>query len=130
MSSHRCRSLLDARSAICGITNEQGKAEEVIKDFKVANPTFPFSESDFILHNWLTLYCNSMVDQVKKKKINEAKKQGLAPLLPKKNIQLPPQKHKIEDAKNILNEVADDRKLKDIKNILNEVADDVQDSEV
>ncbi|CAG8769431.1 3535_t:CDS:2, partial [Funneliformis caledonium] len=68
-------------------------------------------------------------DQVKKKKINEAKKQGLASLLPKKNTRPLPRKHKIEDAKNILNEVADNRKLKDIKNILNEVADDVQDSE-
>ncbi|RIB20720.1 hypothetical protein C2G38_2178539 [Gigaspora rosea] len=39
----------------------KGKAKEVIKEFNEANPTFPVSEADFILRNWLASYCNSMV---------------------------------------------------------------------
>ncbi|UZO01697.1 uncharacterized protein OCT59_020208 [Rhizophagus irregularis] len=76
---------------------QKGKVEEVIRDFKEANPTFPVSEADFILQEWLALYCNSMVDQAKKKKIAEAKKHGLPPPPPKrKNVQ-PPKKHNSMD---------------------------------
>ncbi|GBC29116.2 Sel1 repeat protein [Rhizophagus irregularis DAOM 181602=DAOM 197198] len=76
---------------------QKGKVEEVIRDFKEANPTFPVSEADFILREWLALYCNSMVDQAKKKKIAEAKKHGLPPPPPKrKNVQ-PPKKHNSMD---------------------------------
>ncbi|CAG8717602.1 3393_t:CDS:2, partial [Cetraspora pellucida] len=38
----------------------KGKAKEVIKEFNEANPTFPVSEADFILRDWLASYCNSM----------------------------------------------------------------------
>ncbi|PKB98239.1 hypothetical protein RhiirA5_384077 [Rhizophagus irregularis] len=76
---------------------QKGKVEEVIRDFKEANPTFPVSEADFILREWLALYCNSMVDQAKKKKIAEAKKHGLPPPpLKRKNVQ-PPKKHNSMD---------------------------------
>nr|CAG8647366.1 14049_t:CDS:2 [Entrophospora candida] len=73
----------------------KGRAGEVIKDFKEANSTFPISEADFILHEWLTSYCNSTVDQAKKKKIAEAKEQGLPPPLPKKKNVRPPLNYKI-----------------------------------
>ncbi|CAB4381201.1 unnamed protein product [Rhizophagus irregularis] len=72
---------------------QKGKVEEVIRDFKEANPTFPVSEADFILREWLALYCNSMVDQAKKKKIAEAKKHGLPPPPPKRKNFQPPKKH-------------------------------------
>ncbi|CAG8857329.1 27491_t:CDS:2, partial [Gigaspora margarita] len=42
------------------------KAEEVIKEFNKANSTFPVSEADFVLRDWLTSYCN--IDQEKKKR--------------------------------------------------------------
>ncbi|CAG8496257.1 7506_t:CDS:2, partial [Cetraspora pellucida] len=38
----------------------KGKAEEVIKEFNKANSTFPVSEADFVLRDWLASYCNSM----------------------------------------------------------------------
>ncbi|CAG8453508.1 6667_t:CDS:2 [Dentiscutata heterogama] len=98
--------LLDASSAIRGIVNGQGrafsssqflplsrqpkgKAKEVFEEFNEANPIFLVSEADFILRNWLTSYCNSMVGQEKKKKIANARAKGHALLLPKKNIQPP-----------------------------------------
>ncbi|CAG8534960.1 41599_t:CDS:10 [Gigaspora margarita] len=84
--------LLDAYSAVCGVINKQGKAKEVIKEFNEANPTFPVSEANFILHNWLTSYCNSMIDQEKKKKIANARAKGLALPPPKKNVQPPIQR--------------------------------------
>ncbi|CAB4485273.1 unnamed protein product [Rhizophagus irregularis] len=115
--------LPDARSAVHGIMNEQndlhnraascftrgealsrqpnGSVGEVIND--VANPTFPISETDFILHDWLTSYCNSMVDQIKKKKIVEAKNKGL-PLPPKKKNIQPPSRLKQANASTITSE--------------------------
>ncbi|CAI2187820.1 9909_t:CDS:2, partial [Funneliformis geosporum] len=41
--------------------------EDFKKVQKDTNPTFPISEADFVLYDWLISYCNSMVDQVKKK---------------------------------------------------------------
>ncbi|RGB22580.1 hypothetical protein C1646_775856 [Rhizophagus diaphanus] len=121
--------LPDTRSAVHGIMNEQndlrnraasrftrgealsrqpkGSVGEVINDFKVANPTFPISETDFILHDWLTSYCNSMVDQIKKKKIVEAKNKGL-PLPPKKKNIQPPSRLKRRTDNITVNEVIDD----------------------
>ncbi|CAG8828125.1 31775_t:CDS:10, partial [Gigaspora margarita] len=64
---------------LCGVSltrQPKGKAEEVIKEFNKANSTFPVSEADFVLCDWLTLYCNSMVDQKKKKKTIEARAKG------------------------------------------------------
>ncbi|CAB4398070.1 unnamed protein product [Rhizophagus irregularis] len=85
----------------------KGSVGEVINDFKVANPTFPISETDFILHDWLTSYCNSMVDQIKKKKIVEAKNKGL-PLPPKKKNIQPPSRLKRRTDNITVNEVIDD----------------------
>ncbi|CAG8796320.1 6898_t:CDS:2, partial [Gigaspora rosea] len=48
--------------------------------FNEANSTFFVSEANFILHEWLTSYCNSMV--------NEAKAKGYT-LAPKKNVKPP-----------------------------------------
>ncbi|CAG8523088.1 11985_t:CDS:2 [Gigaspora rosea] len=121
--------LLDSRSAVRGIINEQFpkgstmnpikiKEYEDYKDtqkrnnnelqwyeflnldkkqylnfrFNEANPTFPVSEADFILRNWLASYCNSMVDQEKKKQIANAKAKGYALSLLKKNVQPPARK--------------------------------------
>ncbi|RIB06186.1 hypothetical protein C2G38_2217752 [Gigaspora rosea] len=72
--------------------NFRGKAKEVIKEFNEANPTFPVSEADFILRDWLASYCNSMVDQEKKKQIANAKAKGYALSLLKKNVQPPARK--------------------------------------
>uniref|UniRef100_U9TIH1 Uncharacterized protein n=1 Tax=Rhizophagus irregularis (strain DAOM 181602 / DAOM 197198 / MUCL 43194) TaxID=747089 RepID=U9TIH1_RHIID len=83
----------------------KGSVGEVIND--VANPTFPISETDFILHDWLTSYCNSMVDQIKKKKIVEAKNKGL-PLPPKKKNIQPPSRLKRRTDNITVNEVIDD----------------------
>ncbi|CAG8739179.1 15267_t:CDS:2, partial [Rhizophagus irregularis] len=109
-------SSLDARSAVNGTTNEQndlrnraasrltrgepmshqqkGIVEEIIKDFKEANPTFPVSEANFIFREWLALYCNSTVDQAKKKKIADAKEHGLPLPQPKKKNIKPPNNKK------------------------------------
>ncbi|PKY56373.1 hypothetical protein RhiirA4_476628 [Rhizophagus irregularis] len=38
---------------------QKRKVKEVIRDFKEANLTFPVSEADFILREWVALYCNS-----------------------------------------------------------------------
>ncbi|KAF0485902.1 sel1 repeat domain-containing protein [Gigaspora margarita] len=57
--------------------------------FNEANPTFPVSEADFILCDWLTSYCNSIVDQEKKKKIANARAKELALPPLKKNVQPP-----------------------------------------
>ncbi|CAG8825709.1 29356_t:CDS:2 [Gigaspora margarita] len=70
----------------------KGKAKEVIKEFNEANPTFLVSETDFILRDWLTSYCNSMVDQEKKKKITNARAKGLALPPVKKNVHPPIQR--------------------------------------
>ncbi|CAB4398991.1 unnamed protein product [Rhizophagus irregularis] len=81
----------------------RGSVGEVIND----PPTFPISETDFILHDWLTSYCNSMVDQIKKKKIVEAKNKGL-PLPPKKKNIQPPSRLKRRTDNITVNEVIDD----------------------
>ncbi|CAG8657497.1 11246_t:CDS:10, partial [Dentiscutata heterogama] len=77
----------------------KGKAKEVIKEFNKANPTFPVSEADFILPQsgksskpCLASYCNSMVDQEKKKQIANAKAKGYALPPPKKNVRPPARK--------------------------------------
>ncbi|CAG8642424.1 45450_t:CDS:10 [Gigaspora margarita] len=49
------------------------KTEEVIKEFNKVNSTFPVSEANFVLRDWLTSYCNSMVDQEKKKRLLKQK---------------------------------------------------------
>ncbi|CAB5205089.1 unnamed protein product [Rhizophagus irregularis] len=98
---------LHNRAASCFTRGEalsrqpNGSVGEVIND--VANPTFPISETDFILHDWLTSYCNSMVDQIKKKKIVEAKNKGL-PLPPKKKNIQPPSRLKQANASTITSE--------------------------
>ncbi|CAG8444528.1 11578_t:CDS:10 [Dentiscutata heterogama] len=56
----------------------KGKAEEVIKEFNEANSTFLVSEAGFVLHDWLTSYCNSM-----------ARAKGYALPPKKKNVQPP-----------------------------------------
>ncbi|CAG8795242.1 5633_t:CDS:2, partial [Gigaspora rosea] len=55
--------------------------------FNEANSTFPVSEADFILHEWLTSYCNSMVDQ-EKKKLMKQRQRGIH-CYQKKNIKPP-----------------------------------------
>ncbi|PKY57655.1 hypothetical protein RhiirA4_478856 [Rhizophagus irregularis] len=101
-------SSLDARSAVHGTTNEQndlrnraasrltrgepmshqqkGIVKEIIKDI-IQRSKPNISEANFIFREWLALYCNSTVDQAKKKKIADAKKHGLPlPQPKKKNI--------------------------------------------
>ncbi|CAB5203011.1 unnamed protein product [Rhizophagus irregularis] len=73
---------------------QKGIVEEIIKDFKEANPTFPVSEANFIFREWLALYCNSTVDQAKKKKIADAKEHGLPLPQPKKKNIKPPNNKK------------------------------------
>ncbi|GBB90802.1 hypothetical protein RclHR1_01790009 [Rhizophagus clarus] len=63
---------------------QKGKVEEVIKDFKEANLAVPASEADFILREWLALYCNGTA---------EAKKHGLPLPAPKKKNVQPPKKN-------------------------------------
>ncbi|CAI2198753.1 7156_t:CDS:2, partial [Funneliformis geosporum] len=97
-----------ANNVICGVTNEQNDlrnraASRFSRGEALSpNPTFPISEADFVLHDWLTSYCNSMVDQVKKQLVAEAKDKGLLPPSPKKkNVRPPPKlKHTDHEATN------------------------------
>ncbi|GES98873.1 hypothetical protein GLOIN_2v1473564 [Rhizophagus clarus] len=59
---------------------QKGKVEE----FKEANLAVPASEADFILREWLALYCNGTA---------EAKKHGLPLPAPKKKNVQPPKKN-------------------------------------
>ncbi|CAG8513174.1 17303_t:CDS:10 [Gigaspora margarita] len=82
LNSKQCQLFLDAHSAVRGIINEQ---------FNEANSKFPVSKADFILHKWLTSYCNSMV--------NEAKAKGYTLLL-KKNVK-PPIRRRNDTTNNV-----------------------------
>ncbi|CAG8848952.1 35998_t:CDS:2, partial [Gigaspora margarita] len=64
--------LLDAHSAVRGMINEQ---------FNEANSTFPVSEANFILHEWLTSYCNSMGKWV----YATTEKKNIKPLIRRRN---------------------------------------------
>ncbi|CAG8618116.1 7044_t:CDS:2 [Cetraspora pellucida] len=92
---HTLNSLLDARSTVHDVINKQflrgislscqpkEKAEEIIKEFNEVNSTFPVSEANFVLHDWLTSY----FDQEKKKRVTEAKMKGYALSPKKRNVQ-------------------------------------------
>ncbi|CAB4416216.1 unnamed protein product [Rhizophagus irregularis] len=65
---------------------QKGIVKEIIKDI-IQRSKPNISEANFIFREWLALYCNSTVDQAKKKKIADAKEHGLPlPQPKKKNI--------------------------------------------
>ncbi|CAB4431592.1 unnamed protein product [Rhizophagus irregularis] len=93
------RNIRDRLNATCEkgkYVSEQipGKVQSVINSFKSDFPTFPISVGDFVLQKMIEDIVGNWADTERRKKIKEARTQGITPPPKRKNISPPKSKTK------------------------------------